>query len=853
MRGKRLTRSNKASNAVESGNKSSDSWTGKHLSRRADETLTFVTTSTPAKQSTRTCNDTTLSDTDDDISLALRDTPTGLRMKGYFRDEFLSSQAADSQLDVRWDHTSPDAYKHLKRVHRKPGSLQDKDDLSDIVCRLAPAVGANGEEFETMSSTPPLLCSWLQANKATSHNMPFEGQIFKGNHRFKRGVKKKKRSNVQKFDDVLSNLHQCLNRLDDEENERENQRSSKSSTDSEDQNKNVLKSQRRLNNLNPAHTIGESSLLPKDAAQALLDEEEDLWSDDELFEDNSFILQATQLPVEKIARFTPSLFAGKRKQMSPVLDQPKNKTKRCAASPEWEKESCCNDVIPPTCATRSNILTHGKKSTSGVSTLNQNGLSNNEHNLSGKTHINENNNVVYSRQVSCGFSTMGDKNSERVSRRSTSPFRKHSSFSGYESKNTEAESDKASNGSTSSKSPWRKTSSFSGRGASHAPVSKPATCGSGAQSSLFRGQTAAKSVPSASNVVSNCNRQSTVKLAGQMPKGAAPPQNTFPANKKVSPRPSYKRSNLDTSWSDEILKQLAEPDEVLESQVNTAPVAKVVSDKSFEEYADFFDSDCDFSINETIVSENTTKHSNDAKCLDSKRAQTLSVSTLPKRNCDTFPHQKLTNNVSTKQVASKRSPKHSSNLVPVTNGASKCAAPNLTKTYFPPGKTSSSQSSTQSRYSFRSAAPKKTSACVSNSTSSSNNLSNTTVLKTKQPVVSTVSASASSSKPAVVKSGAMNSSVLRPQTSQRSNAMADNKPGPTEDLLSTQTLLEDDSFLKDDALFESQIIAMLEEVEYEATQQPKLETNDDKISCSPDEIEQKRLAAIAKRKQKLKT
>lgn len=39
----------------------------------------------------------------------------------------------------------------------------------------------------------------------------------------------------------------------------------------------------------------------------------------------------------------------------------------------------------------------------------------------------------------------------------------------------------------------------------------------------------------------------------------------------------------------------------------------------------------------------------------------------------------------------------------------------------------------------------------------------------------------------------------------------------------------------------------------EATQQPKLETNDDKISCSPDEIEQKRLAAIAKRKQKLKT
>lgn len=61
MRGKRLTRSNKASNAVESGNKSSDSWAGKHLSRRADETLTFVTTSTPAKQSTRTCNDTTLS------------------------------------------------------------------------------------------------------------------------------------------------------------------------------------------------------------------------------------------------------------------------------------------------------------------------------------------------------------------------------------------------------------------------------------------------------------------------------------------------------------------------------------------------------------------------------------------------------------------------------------------------------------------------------------------------------------------------------------------------------------------------------------------------------------------------
>ncbi|XP_067681992.1 micronuclear linker histone polyprotein-like [Haliotis asinina] len=851
MRGKRLTRSNKAPNAVESGNKSSD-WTGTHLSRRADETLNFVTTSTPAKQSTRTCNDTTLSDTDDEISLALRDTPTGLRMKGYFRDEFLSSQAADSQLDVRWDHTSPDAYKHLKRVQRKTGSRQDKDDLSDIVCRLAPAVGANGEEFETISSTPPLLCSWLQANKATSHNMPFEGQIFRGNHKFKRGVKKKKRSNVQKFDDVLSNLHQCLNRLDDEENERENQRSSKSSTDSEpfvptieDQNKNVLKSERRLSNLNPAHMIGESSLLPKDAAQALLDEEEDLWSDDELFEDNSFILQATQLPVEKIARFTPSLFAGKRKQISPVLDQPKNKTKRCDASPEWEKES--SDVIPPTCATKSS--NHGGKSTSGVSRLNQHGLSNNKHNPSGKTNVNENNNVVYSRQASCGFSTTVDKNNqgESTARKSTSPFRKHSSFSGYESKNTAAELGKSSSGSTRSKSPWRKTSSFSGRDAS---VSKPATCVSGAQTTSFQGQTLPwKSTQSASNVTNSCNRPSTLKTAGKILKEAVPPQNHLPAKGKVSPKTSYKRDNLDTSWSDEILRQLAEPDEILESQVNTVPVPKGVSDKSLGEYDDFFDSDCDFSINETITNEKTTTHSDDAKSLDNESAHTINPSKLAKGKSDSFPKQKLTNTDSTKQGASRHSPRNSSKLVPVSNGHLKNAPSSSTKTNVSSRNTAiaSSQNSTQGRYSFRSTATKKpTSACVQNSTSSSNSLS-----KTKRPVVIPVSANVSSSKQ--VKSGSVNSSVSKPQTSQRSYAVADNKTTPTDDLLSTQTLLEDDSFLKDDALFESQIIAMLEEVEYEASQQPKLETNDDKISCSPDEIEQKRLAAIAKRKQKLKT
>jgi len=70
----------------------------------------------------------------------------------------------------------------------------------------------------------------------------------------------------------------------------------------------------------------------------------------------------------------------------------------------------------------------------------------------------------------------------------------------------------------------------------------------------------------------------------------------------------------------------------------------------------------------------------------------------------------------------------------------------------------------------------------------------------------------------------------------------------------------DDSFMNDEALFESQILPLLEKAETEAlnvqsTINPGISSMDGPSSqpqCSPDEIEQKRLAALQRRSQRLK-
>ncbi|XP_045187407.2 uncharacterized protein LOC123545160 isoform X2 [Mercenaria mercenaria] len=273
------------------------------------------------------------------------------------RDDVLCSQHFDSQMVVGWDCNSPDTLRGIKRI-----SGPDHDDVSDLVMRL---IGQEtDDEVFTKHSTPPLLGVWKEdsEDKLLDDKTVVAQRLRRNRGRQRR--KSGKESAVSK--ELLSKLSLALDKcaeVDEGEEKRdgddelfllEEEESTKQHNCSDDlfnsesndvEVKTTRSSSRHLEQKNTKVEIknkseedrnscarsNNSSSKSKDQAldsktcenaescdtidnqtdKKTEDAEED-WSDDELFEEDSFIVKATQVSTE-VKKFVSPVFGMKRK------------------------------------------------------------------------------------------------------------------------------------------------------------------------------------------------------------------------------------------------------------------------------------------------------------------------------------------------------------------------------------------------------------------------------------------------------------------------------------------------------------------------------------------------------------
>ncbi|XP_033733901.1 uncharacterized protein LOC117323022 isoform X2 [Pecten maximus] len=82
-----------------------------------------------------------------------------------FKDDILlASQGYDAQCDVRWDCTSPDALRYIRKNRRRHHS----SDVADIVQLLIPKESQE-EDAGSSTNTPPLLGLWMNLSNQSTH------------------------------------------------------------------------------------------------------------------------------------------------------------------------------------------------------------------------------------------------------------------------------------------------------------------------------------------------------------------------------------------------------------------------------------------------------------------------------------------------------------------------------------------------------------------------------------------------------------------------------------------------------------------------------------------------------------
>ncbi|XP_069116041.1 micronuclear linker histone polyprotein-like isoform X2 [Argopecten irradians] len=206
-----------------------------------------------------------------------------------FKDDLLlASQSYDAQCDVRWDCTSPDALRYIRKNRRRHHS----SDVADIVQLLIPK---EPQEEDLGSSTPPLLGLWMNSSNQPTHDskdgqsahraLPLQSSKLV---RFRK--KEKSRSNASRDTKMptalLEKLKLAVEKCDGQSTDSteetvgiENDTKKNASPEGFDQSKDLFAS-------------GESSrsMLNKVNTSPALN-----WSDDEIFE-NEDLLKATQDP-----------------------------------------------------------------------------------------------------------------------------------------------------------------------------------------------------------------------------------------------------------------------------------------------------------------------------------------------------------------------------------------------------------------------------------------------------------------------------------------------------------------------------------------------------------------------------
>ncbi|XP_063427492.1 uncharacterized protein LOC134710996 isoform X2 [Mytilus trossulus] len=189
----------------------------------------------------------------------------------YKEDLLICSQHFDPQQDVGWDCRSPDAVNFLRKSRRR----RHYSDVSDIITQLHVNTEDLHEE-KPGSSTTPLLGLWINDGNCFSNNNlpdPQPNRERRKKNKIKSKSVKSKKGNDGAPEALLEKLQHVLEKCEDNEgNEKKDRR--KRSLSVGDESKDLFDETSANNNDN------------------------DSWSDDDLFEDDSFIIKATQIQVE---------------------------------------------------------------------------------------------------------------------------------------------------------------------------------------------------------------------------------------------------------------------------------------------------------------------------------------------------------------------------------------------------------------------------------------------------------------------------------------------------------------------------------------------------------------------------
>ncbi|CAG2225668.1 unnamed protein product [Mytilus edulis] len=192
----------------------------------------------------------------------------------YKEDLLICSQHFDPQQDVGWDCRSPDAVNFLRK------SILAEEGGIIVMCRTLLLSFMSIQRIYTRkkpeSSTTPLLGLWINDGNCFSNNNlpdPQPNRDRRKKNKTKSKSVKSKKGNDGAPEALLEKLQHVLEKCEDNEgNEKKDRR--KRSLSVGDESKDLFDETSGNNNDN------------------------DSWSDDDLFEDDSFIIKATQLQVE---------------------------------------------------------------------------------------------------------------------------------------------------------------------------------------------------------------------------------------------------------------------------------------------------------------------------------------------------------------------------------------------------------------------------------------------------------------------------------------------------------------------------------------------------------------------------
>ncbi|CAH1791129.1 unnamed protein product [Owenia fusiformis] len=223
-----------------------------------------------------------------------QETPRRSRMKSMLKEEMMTSYRSDHDTEIRWDCNSPEALRHIQFLSQSKLSEQSEE-ISNIAKALAGETGDSTDE-ETDILGLFLAKRALTPNSSKSHHTkaPYR--------RITRGQKKAKPGEMMSSD-LLRQLQDMIQQTSESEGEAMDQAnlerlSQRIRRTSENMDSLVGKggagispsSQRKTKSYSYSDAVLHTSI-EEQADTSLADDD---WGDDDLFNDDSFLIRATQ-------------------------------------------------------------------------------------------------------------------------------------------------------------------------------------------------------------------------------------------------------------------------------------------------------------------------------------------------------------------------------------------------------------------------------------------------------------------------------------------------------------------------------------------------------------------------------